>query len=435
LEPVSSQPVEELDARVRGALNLTHIMAMGQLKKLSLPPGTGPLDARGMPSLQEISIPDLMPVGSMTGDEYRQLAELRRKAWEQHGSLLGQLGLKNFGPDRVAVREIGKTFDLDLRGTGIADLKPLAKFPIHRLFVDTFGEPETGGLDLGPLGSHPTLRHLSLENAWVPSVAPLLRNKQLSSLVLSRTAADTLLLAKHPGLQRIGYTLGDDGLLPSGTKEEFFGSRAGEQPSPPAIGAKTKYAFSFDSSAEGTSGWIVDYGAKEDPVALWMADPRAEGGTGGGYISFYERRGNNFPGYFVASTAIGGGQGDLLGGVLEFRLRMGREVNEKEAKYETLHVELVDSSKKWVHVFDQNPSADWLHFSVPLSSAAWWRLNDAEGRIATDEDLRQTLKRLRQIRIKAEFATDHLDERTDLDDVILWKIEDESKKDAKPAVN
>ena len=72
------------------------------------------------------------------------------------------------------------------------------------------------------------------------------------------------------------------------------------------------------------------------------------------------------------------------------------------------------------------PREKWRTFAVPLtvSSEDEWRLNRADGSIATWTDLEETLAKLRGIRIQAEFAEDSIVERTDLDDVRIWDAKD-----------
>jgi hypothetical protein len=263
------------------------------------------------------------------------------------------------------------------------------------------------------------LRHLSLENAWVNSVAGLAQNRKLASLVLSRDAADTSALAEHPGLQVLGYRLGPDGLSPLGTAADFFGPRLPDEKMDPAPNLKPKHHFGFDSAADGAAGWKIEGAEEPDSGAFWTADPKAEGGAGGGFLSFSERSANKREVHFVSPPSVrGGGRSQLYHGVLEFRMRVGKESKEDIR----VQVTLVGADKQLVHISKVRPREKWRTFVVRLmvDSNNEWRLNRADGAVASWVDLSEALAKLREVRIRADYGGSAAAERTDLDDVRIW---------------
>ena len=121
----------------------------------------------------------------------------------------------------------------------------------------------------------------------------------------------------------------------------------------------------------------------------------------------------------MGSPEIGRNLRDLHGGALEFRMRVGREVQETER----VQVQLVTADKVLFHTSRQRPREAWTSVVVPLNLNGEWRIGGTNGAIAMDVELREALARVREVRIKAEYAGDHLDERTDLDDVRFWTTE------------
>jgi serine/threonine protein kinase len=408
LSPVADQPIEELEVQVPGTTDLTALGEMRGLRRLSLPALALDLDLSGLGMLEEVFHPGLREDGPLTGEEFRTLQQRRREAWEQHGVALQRSGLRGFGPDKLLVRDLNGNIDLDLRGTGITNLKPLARMPLHRLFLDT----AEADLDVAPLASHPSLRHLSLEGAFVSKLGRLVDNKQLVSLVVSRDAVDTTGLVRNQNLERLGYVLGEDGLLPPGRPEDFFGPRV---PSETPTSREPLFAYSFDSPVEGVEGWRIDDTGRPPPEALWTADSVVEGGRGGGQLTFYERKGNSLAAFFVAPSSWAKIRGNLQGGLLEFQIRVGREVKEAER----VKVFLESGNTKICHVSTIRPGTEWQTVLVPLDNSGAWRSGNATGPLMPI-DWRDFLRRPVGLRIQAEYAADNLDERTDLDDVKFW---------------
>lgn len=88
---------------------------------------------------------------------------------------------------------------IDLDGSRVSDLTPLAKLPLVQLIL-----PRTEVVDLRPLKGHPTLEHLELMDTPVQDISPLLSCKKLCNVGLwgtrvSKADAHKLVLAidKH----------------------------------------------------------------------------------------------------------------------------------------------------------------------------------------------------------------------------------------------
>jgi hypothetical protein len=414
-EPVADQPLEELAAVVGEKAEFAPLERMSKLRKLVLPKHAGSLDVSGLPELAEVVHPGLRAEGPLTGDEYRELERLRREAWRQYAPQLKRAGAKGVTPGCLVVREASGLFDLDLRGSEITNVEPLVRMPVQRLWLDTARAP----LDVEPLASHPSLRHLSLGGAYVPQLGRLAASRQLRSLVVSRDTSDTPALANNKQLERLGYSLDKDGLSPSGAVSDFFAARVQTEGEMPGPEKEPRNSFRFDEPARGNDSWRVDDGGDPAPRALWSADPVVEGGRGGGHLTFYERTGNSRAAYFVVSSLSGSNRRTLPEGLLEFQMRVGREVAEKERA----SVILEGAGITLCHVSTMRPRQWWRTFLVPLSLSGRWTLGKPNGPVASDSQLQQVLARLERIKIQAEYAADEKDERTDLDDVRIWDAE------------
>jgi hypothetical protein len=286
--------------------------------------------------------------------------------------------------------------------------------PIERLHLDTKSAP----LDLTPLADIPQLRHLLMVGANVRSLAPI-AGKPLESIALSPDVPDVTLLAAHRSLKHIGYRLADDGLLPATTMEEFFQAREIIPTDQPVAGGRPIISFDFDNPAEGTQGWTLQDGATPAPRIYWMSDLAAEGGKGGGYVAFHERKGNGEPAYFLGSPALLEREvrKALYGSMLMFSLRVSQE--ERDPELGRVEVILRSGSTELHHRSRYRPREKWTKVKVPLEWSAAWTIGP-NGPMAAEAVVRSTLERLDEIRIKAEYTTGVPDERTELDGVQIW---------------
>jgi len=411
LEPLRGLPLKRLYLNGTGVTDFGVLSSLTDLEVLDLPPQAGEVDFAALPNLREIFYRHIRPEEPMGIAELTAITTLRTKLWERWGPVLAQLRLPDVGPDRLVVRDDSGNFDLDLRGTEIADLRALRGMPIHRLYLDT----RSKRLDLSPLVENRTLRHLLMAGTEVGLLGPVAKSRQLESITLSPDIADVAVLQGHPSLRRIGYRLDESGLLPATTAEEFFAAPEGNEmlaDDPPLV------SFDFDNAAEGAQGWTLQENGQASPRVYWMADPVTEGGRGGGHLAFYEREGNGLLAYFAASPLLSSRQRtSLYGGLLEFRLRVSEE--EPDETRGRVEVILQSGADRLQHLSPYRARTDWRTIEVPLDVSAGWTVRPT-GRVATDRDLRAVLARLEAILIKAEYTTGLPDERTDLDDVRLW---------------
>lgn len=414
LEPLRNLPLKRLHANVAGVRDFFVVPALSQLEFIDLPPQAGGVDLSALPKLREVVARNLGLSQPIPAEQLHEIAAARRQLWERHGGVLELMKLEDMGPHRLQVRDASGQFDLDLRGTGVTDLKALRTMPINRLYVDTAADKP---LDLGPLAEHPSLRHVVAVDAYITDITPLASLRQLESVVVSPDVGNINALNGHPSLQRIGYQLNDTTLLPKSTVAEFF---AAPDPADAAVpGGKPLREFLFDAPAEGAQGWNVSDGEKFTNKGVWMADPRPEGGRGGGHFTFYERTGDNLHSNFVFSPLLPrGGRLALVGGLLEFQIRVSQE--DPDPLRRNIGVVLAGGGKKLHHRPPWRVRTRWRTIMVPLDVTAQWTVDMPDGLPATETDFRDVLSRLDEIIVQAEYSKGLPNERTDIDNVRLW---------------
>jgi tetratricopeptide (TPR) repeat protein len=436
LEPLRNMPLKRLEisncAKVK---DFSPLASLSYLVSLALPIQASKLGFLGqLKSLERVKHPRFSPDGGeMAIADFMELANKSEAAWLVIEPKLKLTDAKDLRMDRVTA-EGANDVSLDLRGTGITNLKPLTGLPISRLAIDTPSE----ALDLSPLRSLP-LAHLNLSGAYVPLVRPFLPSGKLASLALPFHAADIHLLAKHPALQHLGYEIQPALNRPSTTVADFFSKRTDDPdwPEPPPAGLVV--AHRFDDAAEGAMGWTVTHenvrkslsetesamppdpvGDKKDKLPAvfgWHADPPPLQGLGGGYLSAGKPVNNDSVAYFNAPKTLLGDQSGIYGGSIEFRIRQFNTTR----FYGAPDVELRSGNLRLVHTFQGPPTPRWRAISVPLHESAW-RINTIDGQVPQARDLERVLAKLESLRIRAEFSNQAL-ESTDLDDVRFWNAE------------
>jgi len=414
LAPLQDMPLKRLDANVSGVADFAVIPTLSQLEFLDLPPQAAGLDVSALPALREVVARHLGIAHSIPAEKLQEIASVHRQLWERHGRVLELMKLKDMGPHRLQVHDASGQFDLDLRGTAVTDLKALRTMPVQRLFIDTSGGTP---LDLGPLSDHPSLRHVVAIGAHITDIVPLASLRQLESVAVSPDVANINALNGHPSLERIGYQIDDVTLLPKNTVAEFFAAPAPTEAAVP--GGEPLREFLFDAPADGAQGWSVSDGEKLTTKGVWMADPQPEGGRGGGHFTFYERAGDNLQSNFVFSPLLPrGGRLALVGGLLEFQIRVGAE--DPDPLRRNIEVVLVGGGRKLHHRPPWRVRTRWRTVTVPLDATARWAVDAPDGTPAMDADLREVLSRLDEIVIQAEYSKGFPNERTDVDNVRLW---------------
>jgi tetratricopeptide (TPR) repeat protein len=436
LEPLRNMPLKRLEISNCGKVkDFSPLASLSYLVSLALPIQASKLGFLGqLKSLERVKHPRFSPGGGeMVIADFMELANKSEAAWLVIEPKLKLTDAKDLRMDRVTA-EGANDVSLDLRGTGITNLKPLAGLPISRLAIDTPSQ----SLDLAPLRSLP-LVHLNLAGAYVPLVRPFLPSEKLESLALPFHAADIHLLAKHPVLQHLGYEINPALNRPATTVGDFFSKRSEDPdwPEPPPAGLVL--AQRFDVAAEGMMGWTVTHenvrksltetesamppelvADKKDKLPAvfgWHADPPPLQGLGGGFLSADKPLNDESIAYFNAPKAMLGDQSKLYGGSIEFRIR---QLNTTRF-YGAPDVELRSGNLRLVHTFQGPPTPRWRIVSVPLHESAW-RINTIDGQAPQARDLERVLAKLESLRIRAEFSNQAL-ESTDLDDVRYWNAE------------
>ena len=436
IDPLRNMPLKHLDiSNCSKVKDFSPLATLSSLVSLSLPEQASKLGFLGqLKALERVKHPRFSPTGGeMAIADFMELANKSEAAWRVIEPRLKLTDAKDLRMDRVTA-EGATDVALDLKGTGITNLKPLKGLPISRLALDTYAE----ALDLGPLRDLP-LAHLDLSGAWVPFVRPFLPSETLESLAVPFHAADIHLLEKHPALQHLGYEIPPASKRPVTTVRDFFSSRTADPdwPEPPPAGLVQFHRF--DVAADGPMGWNVvqekvrksgdetdaplpENDRNDEKISIptasgWRADPPLLQGLGGGYLTSTKKVNDDTVAYFNAPKTLLGDQSRLYGGCIEFRIR---QLNTSRF-YDAPDVELRSGNLRLVHSFQGPPTPRWRTVLVPLHESAW-RLNAIDGSVPQQRDLERVLAKLESLRIRGEFSN-HVLERTDLDDVRFWNAE------------
>jgi hypothetical protein len=113
-----------------------------------------------------------------------------------------------------------------------------------------------------------------------------------------------------------------------------------------------------------------------------------------------------------------GGRLALVGGLLEFEIRVSEE--DQDPLRRNINVTLVGGGKRLHHRPPWRVRNMWRTITVPLDVTGRWALDRPDGLPATEMDLREVLARLDEVIIQAEYTQGLANERTDIDNVRLW---------------
>ncbi len=418
IEPIRGMPLKFLAFFPYPVPDYSVISTLTNLNMLSLPSQACGIDFAKLTKLEQVAHPRFHPQtwGWMPARDFIRLSDLSDKAWKKFSKKLSTMDAENLTPDRLTVLT-ENNFDLDLRGTKVTKLKPLAGMPIHRLYLDT----NHVNLDVSPLAQMPSLRHLVLTNASIPELRSCFPGSPLETVVIDiKTASKDLeLLGRHPTLKRISYDLDLRTRQPTTTREDFFHARIEEAKEQGNDAAKPLVLHRFDDPPGNLSGWTVMSDEKSEASYNWMADPPAQNGRGGGHLTFFEKQDYEKISYFNAPQFVKRDMSSLYSGCLEFQLRIKRY-----GKYfNAPDVVLVSGAKRLVYQFSEQAGPGWTKFVVPLHESGHWRVNDLDGAVASAEQIRGALSRLDGIHIRAEFHEGE-NEINDLDDFAIWANRD-----------
>lgn len=385
--------------------------------------------------LQAVSHPRISPGGGeMAAADFIQLCNQTEAGWLMMEKKLKMTDARDLRAERVTA--LGQAlFAVDLRGTGITNLQPLAGLPISRLAIDT----KSARLDLTPLSDLP-LADLDLSGSNVTSIEPLLSIKKLDSLAAPFSARDIQLLMNHPTLRYIGYEINPGLGRPATGLSEFFAPRGDDPAWPEQPPAGQLAANRFDDPVGGGMDWQVanetvkradlekkaEQGApprergKANLAAVfgWRADPPASKGRGGGCVSVLaeENQDDNTIFFKAPKTLLGDWSANYLG-CIEFELRQTHAFGFFDAP----DVELRSGPLRLVHAFRGPPTSKWQTFSIPLQEGAW-RIGSLEGKVPSAKDFQNALAAIDDLLIRAEYC-DQPKFQCDLDDFRIWNPE------------
>jgi tetratricopeptide (TPR) repeat protein len=419
LEPLRDMPLLELHADAPGLQNFAALGSLRQLEVLTLPVHSAGVDLAGATALRTVSHARFQPASPLPADQFRALSARSDEEWKRWSPELRKLpSLDEIGPERLTVRG-AEGVDLDLRGTGLRDLKLPADLPLRRLEIDT----ADALLDLSPLAGRGTLRELDLQGANVASLAPVLNGSKIESITLDRDVTDLDALRQIPSLQRVGFSREPNGLRARNTVEEFFGARSrlkgAAKTSDKAPAPKAKE--SFDDPEKAAAGWrVVLRDGKTSPKfgrLSWVPDPLKEGGRGGGHLAYRERSEDSRAAYFSLPPALFKPLGDLLGYTLEFDMRRSLSSNRRSNAGADLLIS--NGEQTIVSKFLDGPNPSWFRYVLNLGTGGWVE-DGKEDRAASESLVQSVLSKPERILIRAEYEHDRKFYGVEIDDVEFW---------------
>ncbi|MFN0126761.1 MAG: protein kinase domain-containing protein [Verrucomicrobiales bacterium] len=407
LVPLRGTPLRNLELfEVKGIEDFSPLATLRELEVVRLPVHAAQMGfLRSLPKLSRVHHDRFAP-GSLPAAEFCRLSDESDAAWARWNTAIAATGVKDLKRPRVTVDARG-IIELDLRDTSARNFAPLGALPGFRLLLNA-----SSPLNLTSLQGS-SLVDLDVADASVTSLLPLFKCPKLDSITLSRATAGVHLLRQHPTLRYIDYQ--SDPILrrPKTALNEFFapvpsGADEGRLKSGNALGADL-----FDSAEAFIARWKC-INARGQPVTLgWSVDPVATGGRGGGHLSFVERRGDNSPAFFSVPRRYLADQKAAYGGALTYRMRHRHPLSSAGHQ-----VKLRSGTTRLSHTLTRGVGREWVTFSIPLHESGGWKRDDAGGRAATSEEIQQTLEKLDELLIPAEF-TGNDEELTDLDEFSL----------------
>ncbi len=433
LEPLRGKPLKRLFVDLPGIKDFGVIESMQKLEELVLPRHAAGVPVAGLEALKKVRHPRFQSSGEIDGLKFKELSRKTDEAWHKWGDRLEQMAGPALGSDRVTVveevwiapRGFPNAFDLDLRGLGVSDLSLLKDIPVNRLYLDTKSKP----LDLRPLAGLRELKHLVLTGANVPSLQGVLDRKALESIVLSEETANVRRLHEHPSIKWAGYKFDESTRLPTTTVKQLFEGRDRKTaiPSHPDPGRQTEPAFLFDDpgmrGSEEVRKWkLLPPGDDGESARVWKPDPPQEGGWGGGYVQFFERKEDNQTSYFELPSDFRRKRRNLYGSSLGFELTA--EGDGKPRKGLSDVVVWAGTNSLHYTFLGQNPATDWRRFQVILKDGPGWKVGSTSGDPATQEEMKSVLARVSSFQLRAEFYDGGTLEKTRLDNVVLWDPEE-----------
>lgn len=160
---------------------------------------------------------------------------------------------------------------------------------------------------------------------------------------------------------------------------------------PPASAATTPLAIksTFNASNEG---WRVIGDTTAEAATF-----RSTGGNPGGYAEAADAATGGVM-YWLAPAKFLGDRSGFYEGKLLFDLRQSAT----DTQFDDNDVELEGGGLTLTFNHSPNPGTNWTHYAISLRETAGWRNGSVA---ATEADMRNALKNLTALRIRAEFRT------------------------------
>ncbi len=425
LEPLRDMPLKCLRAKSDTIEDFSAIGTLKNLEELSLPLRAAGIDWSNLTNLQKVEHPRYCENKAIPAAEFEKIAEFFESHRTDWTKLLTAAGVKDLPQDRMLMR-VPPHLDIDLRDFHVTDVAPLRDLPLRALWLES-DKP----LDLAGLAGHSSLKHLNLAKADVPSIAPVVKNPSLESIVLSPTSADVAEAARATNLKRLGYETGADGLTPTTTRDEFLGSQRNDQPE--ILGTKPRIVSRFDEPDDANAGWKLagadtrqeSNRARTDtprkraasPAAsglVWRADPPSTQGRGGGFLAVRDTPGGS---YLDAPQDFLNELRDKYGGALEFEVRAPAY----ERYLRGSDVILAGDGLELHYVAGIRPGHDWSKFLVPLIEHPAWRKGSADGPPVSATEFKNVIGRPQSLRIRTQHGAGNPEARfAGIDDILLW---------------
>ncbi|MFT7594457.1 MAG: hypothetical protein ACI8R4_001778 [Paracoccaceae bacterium] len=156
----------------------------------------------------------------------------------------------------------------------------------------------------------------------------------------------------------------------------------------------------------GLSDWVTSIGT--ETFAASDGNPTGsirgvEGGTG--------------VWYYVAPDAYLGNRGAFYGGSLSFDLRQDITTSQ----FDDNDVVLTGGGLTLALDVGANPGTDWTSYSVNLSLGGGWKIGSINGRVATEDEIRNVLGDLQSLEIRGEYVNGTTGDASNLDNVAMLK--------------
>ncbi len=173
--------------------------------------------------------------------------------------------------------------------------------------------------------------------------------------------------------------------------------------------AKSQATISSTFNSDN-DGWKIEGDASSSTPIYKLTD-----GNPGGYISADDTESSG-TWFFSAPNKFLGDLSTLYDKNIEFDLRQHSNMTNQ---YNHIGGDVIIEGNGLVIVFNttDNPSSVWTSYSIPVSADAGWSLNNIDGNLANETEIRSVLTNVTKIKIRGEFESGP--DIGDLDNVVI----------------